>query len=340
MSDFPPFVPHLLLRTVHLQTVLSPHLPGQLRPYRAEQHIVALPDGDKIVLHDDRPPQWKPGHRVALLLHGVTGCHGSPYLVRLAGKMNDAGIRTFRMDMRGCGAGKELAQHPGHAGRSEDARACVEQIAQLCPRSACSIIGFSLGGNIALKLLGEAGADLPGNLDSGVSVSAPIDLVTCGQNIDAGLTSIYSKKFARVLTQFVKDRLEFMPAAREINLRPTPRSIVEFDNRVTAPLSGFENVWDYYRQCSSAPLLSNIAAPTLIITSADDSMIPVCMFEQASVSSAVRLVITPHGGHVGFYGARSSDPDRWWIDWRIIDWMQWHHSQAADRTNLAGDITV
>lgn len=340
MSDFPPFVPHFFLRTVHLQTVFSPHLPGQLRPYRAQQHIVVLPDEDKVVMHDDCPPQWEPGDRVALLLHGVTGCHGSPYLVRLAGKLNDVGVRTFRMDMRGCGAGMKLAQHPGHAGRSEDARACVEQLAQLCPHSPCSIVGFSLGGNIALKLLGEAGSDLPGNLDSGVAVSAPIDLVACGRNIDRGWNAFYSRKFAHVLTQFVKDRLEFMPAAREINLRPAPRSIVDFDNRVTAPLSGFEGVWDYYRQCSSAPLLSNIATPTLVITSADDSMIPVTMYERASVSRTVKLVITSHGGHVGFYAARNSDPDRWWIDWRIIDWMQSQHSAALHSTNLAGDITV
>ena len=131
-----------------------------------------------------------------------------------------------------------------------------------------------------------------------------------------------------------------MPAAREINLRPAPRSIVDFDNRVTAPLSGFEGVWDYYRQCSSAPLLSNIATPTLVITSADDSMIPVTMYERASVSRTVKLVITSHGGHVGFYAARNSDPDRWWIDWRIIDWMQSQHSAALHSTNLAGDITV
>lgn len=322
MSAFPPFIPHPLITTGHLQTVCSPYLPGQSRPYQAKQHVVELPDSDRVVLHDDCPADWNPGDRVALLLHGVTGCHGSPYLVRLAAKLNDVGVRTFRMDMRGCGAAMKLAQQPGHAGRSEDARACLERIDEVCPQSPCTIVGFSLGGNIALKLLGESGAQPPANLDSGVAVAPPIDLVCCGENIDRGLNTVYSRKFARVLTRFVKDRRNFMPAVRDINLAPAPRSIVDFDDRVTAPLSGFRDVWDYYRQCSSAPLLQNVNVPTLIVASKDDPVVPATMFKRAVLSNSVNLVLTERGGHVGYYGVRNDDPDRWWVDWRIVDWIQ------------------
>jgi len=322
MTDFAPFTPHPLLRSGHQQTIFTSYFRGRLPPYRAAPHFVDLPDGDQIVLHDDCPREWRAGERVALLLHGVAGCHGSPYLVRVAAKLNEVGVRTFRMDLRGCGAGMKLAQQIGHAGRSEDARAAAAFLADLCPHSPCTIIGFSMGANITLKLLGECHADWPENLDSGVAIAPPIDLVCCGQNIDRGFNRVYSRKFASLLYNFVQQRREFMPRLRELNLRPIPRSIVDFDNRVTAPLSGYHDVWDYYRQASSAPSLRNVRVPTLIITARDDAVIPIRMFERADFSAATQLVVTQYGGHVAFYGRRSSDPDRWWIDWRIIEWMR------------------
>ncbi|MBP88195.1 MAG: alpha/beta hydrolase [Planctomycetaceae bacterium] len=328
MIDAPPFKPFLFLRSGRAQTLVAQYIPGQSRPYQAKRHIVDLPDGDKIVLHDDCPAEWKPGERATLLLHGVTGCHGSPYLVRIAGKLNDAGVRTFRMDMRGCGAGMKLAQHPGHAGRSEDARAAVEAIHELCPRSPCTIIGFSLGGNIALKMLGESGSQPPANLDSGIAIAPPIDLVCCGENIERGFNRVFSRNFASALVRFVQDRREFMPGLANIQLAPAPRGIVDFDDRVTAPLSGFDGVWDYYRQCSALPRLNEIGIPTLIITSHDDPVIPFEMFERAELSPTTTLLATPQGGHVGYYAARGPDPDRWWLDWRIIEWIR-----AQDRSN-------
>lgn len=329
----PPFEPFLLLTSGRAQTIFTQYLPGQSRPYQARQHVVDLPDGDQIVLHDDCPTDWKPGDRVALMLHGVTGCHGSPYLVRIAGKLNDTGVRTFRMDQRGCGAGMKLAQHPGHAGRSEDASAAIEALHELCPQSPCSIIGFSLGGNITLKLLGESGSQPPANLDSAVAVAPPIDLVCCGENIDRGFNRIISRTFARTLLRFVRERRQFIAGLSDVKLAPAPRSVVDFDDRVTAPLSGFDSVWDYYRKCSSLPRLNEIALPTLIITAQDDPVIPFEMFERADLSRTTTLVATPQGGHVAHYAARGSDPDRWWLDWRIIEWIrhQGKNGQSSGR---------
>jgi predicted alpha/beta-fold hydrolase len=222
----------------------------------------------------------------------------------------------------------KLAQHPGHAGRSEDARAAVEAIHELCPRSPCTIIGFSLGGNIALKMLGESGSQPPANLDSGIAIAPPIDLVCCGENIERGFNRVFSRNFASALVRFVQDRREFMPGLANIQLAPAPRGIVDFDDRVTAPLSGFDGVWDYYRQCSALPRLNEIGIPTLIITSHDDPVIPFEMFERAELSPTTTLLATPQGGHVGYYAARGPDPDRWWLDWRIIEWIR-----AQDRSN-------
>ena len=109
------------MRGGHLQTIAAGYLPGHKFPYQAVQHTVVLPDGDAIILHDDCPPAWTPSDRVALLIHGLAGCHESPYMVRIAGKLNAIGVRTFRMDLRRSGAGWRLARFPYHAGRSLDA---------------------------------------------------------------------------------------------------------------------------------------------------------------------------------------------------------------------------
>ena len=321
--DVPPFIPHPMLFSGHAQTIASAYLTGHSRSYRATQHHVDLGDGDRIVLHDDRPDCWQQQDRVALFLHGVSGSHGSPYMVRVGGKLNDIGVRTFRMDMRGCGAGAKLAQHPGHAGRSEDARAAILKILELCPEAPLTFVGFSMGGNISLKLAGELGPQRLANLDSVVAVAPPIDLVVCGHNIDAGWNRIYSRNFSRRLIRFIRAQREQMPRLADLSLRPIPTSVVEFDDRFTAPLSGFRDVWDYYTQSSALPRLNAIGLPTLIVTAEDDPVIPIEMFQRADLSPTTELLLTKQGGHVAHIArSQGADADRWWMDWRVIDWIK------------------
>jgi len=323
MMDAPRFIPHPMLPSGHMQTIAAGYITGHSRPYRAAQYQVDLGDGDRIVLHDDRPECWQPQDRVALFLHGVSGCHGSPYMIRIGGKLNDVGVRTFRMDMRGCGAGARLAQHPGHAGRSEDARAAILKIHELCPSAPLTIIGFSMGGNISLKLAGEVGHQQLGNLDSVVAVAPPIDLVLCGENIEVGLNRIYSRSFSRRLFRFIHAQREQMPRLAELSLRPTPTSVVDFDNRFTAPLSGFRDVWDYYAQSSAMPRMNDITLPTLIVTAEDDPVIPAKMFQRAVLSPSTELLLTEQGGHCAHIArSRGDDLDRWWMDWRVVDWIR------------------
>ena len=113
-----------------------------------------------------------------------------------------------------------------------------------------------------------------------------------------------------------------MPRIAELKLRPYPKGIVEFDNRFTAPLSGFRDVTDYYTQSSAIQLLDNIVLPTLIITAKDDPVIPFGMFVQTTLSPSTQLVTTEHGGHVAHIAkSKGVDPDRWWMDWRVVDWI-------------------
>jgi len=349
MSSFPHFRPHPLIRGGHLQTIVGCYLPWQRINYGATQHHVALPDGDKIALHDDLPASggergqgtgdsgqdWRPGDSIVLLLHGLGGCHQSGYMQRCAVKLTARGYRTFRMDLRGYGAGFPLARHPVHAGRSEDAAAVLNYVIDLCPDSPIHLVGFSMGANIVLKLAGELGPLAPGNLASVMAVAPPIDLLECSRNMQRPLNRFYDRKFVNALLKHIELRKVHVPGALHRPLDPPPRRLIEFDNRFTAPLAGFADAEDYYIRASSGALLRHIAVPTLILTAANDPIIPVGPFETASYSPTTKLLITPCGGHLGFIARRGSDPDRRWLDWRVVEWIESQPREQSAGTSPA-----
>jgi predicted alpha/beta-fold hydrolase len=333
--SFPPFRPHPLLLGGHVQTVAGVFLPGPSHRYRARRHCVALSDGDQIVLHDDCPPDWRAGDRVALLIHGLAGCHESRYMQRIADKLAWRGVRPFRMDLRGCGAGVGLSRLPYHSGRSDDAAAAIHALAQIAPDSPVTLVGFSLGGNITLKLAGEL-ADRPcGNLDSTMAVCPPVDLAACSRHIRKRSNRLYDRYFVNLLIRQVEERRRHVPQAPTSRFARLPRSLWEFDNGFTAIVWGFGTADNYYAQASSLPLLSEIRLPTLILSAHDDPMIPPQVLQNASLPPSVRLHMTDCGGHLGFVGRRGPDADRRWMDWRVVDWVL-----TSDRRVSPPDVTT
>ena len=322
MLDLPPFKVHPFLRTAHLQTVIAPYLPFRQTPYAAKQHVVVLADGDRVVLHDDVPRQWQPGGHVALLVHGLGGSYQSGYVARAAAKLSHLGVRAVRMDLRGCGAGYQLARKPVHAGRSDDVAAALACIRKLCPASPIVVVGYSMGGNLVLKMAGEFGENVPAQLDSIVSIAPPLDLHACSKHLRSGVNRIYDKHYVWRCIRAVERRLRHMPTALHRNLWPRPRSLREFDNMFTAPLGGFRDADDYYEQSSARRVVPNIRVPTLILAAADDPIVPVSGFEQIAYPDCVHVRLAAAGGHMGFFGRAGSDPDRRWMDWRVVDWVK------------------
>ncbi len=317
--ELPPFRPIRFFRNGHMQTILGAYCPARTPRYTAVRHETKLNDGDRVLLHDDLPASWNPGDPVVLLVHGLSGSHASPYVGRTAAKLNARGIRTFRMDLRGCGAGRNLAVRPLHAGRSEDAAAALATIASLCPGSPIDAVAFSMGANILLKMAGEMDANAPEYVRTIIAVAPPVDLAITCQNLSIGWNAMYDRSFVRALLRHIENRHDELPNAEPIRLSRRPRRVYEFDDWVTAPLSGFAGADDYYTQASSAPYLPNIHVPTLILAAADDPLVPVRMFEQCSLSPSVELHVTEYGGHVGYVGIAGCDPDRRWLEWRIVE---------------------
>jgi predicted alpha/beta-fold hydrolase len=232
---------------------------------------------------------------------------------RTAAKLCARGVRSFRMDMRGLGAARGLARRPAHAGRIEDAVAALETMATLCPRSHVTLVGFSMGGNIALGTLAKSRPSV-GNLERGIAISPPSDLSACCRALREGVTRLYDRYLARFLVRKWTDMGGALNGA-------VPRSIYDFDEQITAPQSGFRDAEDYYRQASSGPLIRDIEAPTIIVAARDDPMIPVdtiCQFERPA---NVALYITDGGGHLGYIASRRHVPDRRWLDEQIVRWV-------------------
>jgi uncharacterized protein len=319
LNSLPAFRPHPLVRGGHAQTLAGFYLPGNGK-YQAKPHRLTLADGDIIVLHDDCPPAWKPGDRVVLLMPGLAGCHRSGYLVRTAAKLNSRGVRTFRLDHRGWGAGAGLARHPFHAGRSGDVLAALWFLAELCPSSPLAVVGFSLSGNVALKTLGELAGKLPIQLDKAAALTPPVDLSACADWMERPANRFYNRYMVGCLLRHLRENRRGLAASNGHSVK-SPKTLRAFDDLYTAPAGGFASVEDYYARSSSGQFLAKIEIPTLIVAAADDPMIPIASFDNLALSSHVHPHIVQSGGHLGFIGRQGQDPDRRWLDWRIVDWI-------------------
>ena len=224
--------------------------------------------------------------------------------------------------MRGCGAGEDLARGTTHCGRWADAAAAIEFVAQAAPASPTALVGFSLGGTIALNFAGRIGGGV----------------VRQSGRRDGGLCA------DRSALREAEVRYAGRPAVRSVLRRLVVEKVVAADARagrivggrlvasarggcgssmrsITAPLAGFASVDDYYTRTSPGPRLSAIRVPTTILAAADDPVVPTGPLERARRGTAVEVFVTQHGGHLGYVGRRNGDPDRRWLDWRVVEWV-------------------
>lgn len=311
---------------------------GRKSQYTAVKHLVHLKDGDRLVIHDDRPEQWREGDRIAILFHGLCGCHLSPYVVRSSVRLREAGIRTIRVDMRGFGDSMLISKSHLHGGCYPDAISVIDFVHQLSPLSRISLIGFSIGGNIILKTLGVWGDESHDNVDSAVAVSPPIDLVHCSWNLRQRGNRIYETYFMNRLKTQLSKRRKLVKDLVDNQITPLPTRMIHWDDQFTAPCWGYRGAREYYEDASSAPVLDRISVPTVILTAEDDPVVPFAMFGEHSMSNYVELVSTRRGGHLGFIGQADVDPDRHWMDWRIQQWITSLDGEFAAKRQLRPTI--
>jgi predicted alpha/beta-fold hydrolase len=313
------FRPLPLLGNPHVQTLLGHLLPAPAVRLLTRRHLVWLPDGDALVLHDTVPPGWQAGAPIGVVVHGLSGSHSSSSVRAVAAYLLERGARVIRLDQRGAGAGLPLARRFYHAGRSDDLRAALEEIHGWCPASPLLLAGISLGGNVSLKLAGEA-ADRPvPGLAKVAVVAPPIDLARSLAMLSHRQNRLYESHFVAELVMDAEKRQRHYPDLPPLRL-PRRLTMRIFDELYTAPRSGFRDADDYYHRASSAPLIARIAVPTLILTARDDPFVAVEPFDQLTPPANITLRILPRGGHVGFIGLDGAGGIRW-AERRLADWL-------------------
>lgn len=323
------FRPHPLLANPHVQTIMAVHWPRRVAPYVATQHRVLLDDGDQIVLHEDKPAVADEATPSVLLVHGLSGSYQSNYMTRMAEKLAARGYRVFRADMRGCGASEGLARRPSHCGLSSDVASAIHAVAELYCDSPLSLIGYSLGGSLSLNMLADAGEMRVGNLEKTLVVCPPVDLISCERHFRTSLGRWYDRFFVREIWQQAVRRWHCFPDIAPASIPRRPPKLRDIDELIVAPSGGFSSAEHYYRETQPGPRLASIRQPTTIVFSKDDPIVPCAPLFEYALSDSIETILTTHGGHLGFLGARGVDCDFRWLDWRIIEWLEQPHKRQT-----------
>lgn len=321
------FHPWFWLRNPHAQTILAMYWKGSAFPFVSVRRRLQLDDGDQLVLHDTTPSDWKLGNPIAVLLHGLGGCHRSGAIVRMARILCRQGVRAVRLDLRGTGAGFRLARGCYNAGCSDDVRAVLRAFHRLAPSSPLWLIGISLGGNVALKLAGEPTAQPVSTLSQVAVMAPPVDLEACMTLLTQPRNRIYERHFVRALIGEARRRARLFPDPPLPNF-PKPTTLRMFDELYTAPRAGFRNAADYYARSSANQFVSRIRVPTLILAARDDPFVDPRPIEALRRFNNVEICLTDHGGHTGFLG-KDGAGGVCWGEHAMVNWLLRAGSQSC-----------
>ncbi|RUR10644.1 hydrolase [Legionella septentrionalis] len=315
------FKPAWWLANPHLQTIYPTLLRRRQVPkLRREQ--IELPDGDFLDLAwaDAELTQDAP---LVILLHGLGGGLNSAYAGGLLATFNQCGWRAVLMHFRGAGSEPNRLPRAYHSGDTEDVAYFLKLLTNREPHSKKAIVGVSLGGNVLLKWLGEAGVH--SLVCAGVAVSVPFQLRVAADRMNQGLARIYQAYLLRQMRQIfarkMQDDARNLPEA--FNNLQACHCFWTFDDQITAPLHGFANVHDYYRIASSRQYLHKITTPTLIVHALDDPfMSPEVLPASSELSKAVTLELSEKGGHVGFIAGAMPGNPVYWLEKRIPEFLR------------------
>jgi predicted alpha/beta-fold hydrolase len=320
------FQPHRIFRNGHAQTIAAYLWPRRFRfaSERDQERLFDVAPGVKVLAHcrwqDD--PHTSP---TIVAWHGIEGSTSSNYMQAMADKGFRAGFNVIRVNFRNCGGTEHLTSTIYHGGLSADLGAVVKELIEEDSLSRMVLVGFSLGGNLVLKLAGEYADKPPPEILAICAVSPSVDLSSSADMIVKRSNWIYHQDFVRRLKQRIRTNHKLYPELYDLTGLDEVRTLKEFDDRFTARAHSFAGADDYYFRSSSIRVIDQIRIPTLIIHAEDDPFIPVePLLEPAVANNPYILLIAPkRGGHVAFISAdRKADEDRFWAENRIVEFCK------------------
>lgn len=313
------FKPAWWLKNSHLQTIWPALCRPNVKDLNLKRERVELPDGDFIDL------DWASNEGdgpIILILHGLEGSIDSHYAKSLLKRFTDHGWRGAFMHFRGCSGEPNRLARGYHSGETGDVEFVVRQVREREPNVRMAVVGISLGGNVLLKWLGET-AEQPQLVDAAIAVSVPFELHKAATRMQQGFSRFYQWYFMKCLRERLVEKFQVTVSPVNPDVLHELRNMFEFDDKVTAPLHGFNGVDDYYTTSSSRQYLGRIKVPTLIMHAKDDPFMSSDVIpEPHELSSSIILEVSDHGGHVGFVGGKYPWRPEYWLDQRIPDFLK------------------
>jgi uncharacterized protein len=319
----PEFEPHRLIRSGHAQTLAAAFLPRRFDLPPAEKRLFRVdPETQLLALC-----HWQPGSGkevpVMVIVHGLEGSSDSNYVLGIAEKAFHRGFHVLRMNQRNCGGSEQLTPTLYNSAMSGDYRAVLEEFGNVDGFERIFFVGYSMGGNLVTKMAGEYGAHAPSAL-RGICVVCPsLDLAACADALERRENFFYQRHFvAGLLERYARKQSLFPQRYRKDGLGLI-RTVREFDEAIIAPQFGYRDADDYYEQASAKQVVANVRVPMLLITAEDDPFIPYASFLAAKINenSAIRFVVTQHGGHCAFI-SKHAGAERFWAEQRVIEFCE------------------
>ena len=336
----------------HAQTIFGGVLRG-IRPIRYVRERLDTPDGDFLDLDWAEPIPRSSRHTsptasssrrtspipnssretrpIVVLLHGLEGCSESGYMIEAARACTEAGLRAVALNFRGRSGTPNRLPRAYHAGETGDLAHVLEELRRREPGAPLAALGFSLGGNVLLKYLGERGNPAGPALRAAAAVSVPFDLAASTSRMERGMGRLYTRLFLRSLRNGVRAKAAAMPVPYDRDAALEARTLRAFDDAVVAPLHGFRDAADYYAQSSSKRYLEAIRVPTLLLQARDDPFQPASFELQLSMRGNrwLRPGFVESGGHVGFVEGHAPWAARFWAEAEAVRFLATH--LLADR---------
>lgn len=317
------FIPHRVFQRGDTQTLAAFLWPLRARDLTGdEERLFQVAPGNQVLARC----RWQPDraeHPTLVMWHGMEGSTESAYMVSTADKAFRVGFNVVRVNVRNCGGTEHLSPTLYHGGLTHDARVVIEELIKIDHLPRLFIAGFSLGGNMVLKLAGEYGDNPPAEVLGFCAISPSVDLRASTLRMAQRRNWIYHQKFLSRVKNRIRVKKKLFPELYDISGLGDIHTIEEFDDRFVAPAFGFADARDYYARASSLPLIKHIRVPTLIIHAKDDPFIPFAPLRDPSVAANryVILVAPDRGGHVAFLSANPGE-DRFWAENRLVDFCR------------------
>ncbi|HWZ25963.1 MAG TPA: alpha/beta fold hydrolase [Verrucomicrobiae bacterium] len=314
------FEPHPVLRGAHMMTVAPVFWPRTFSLPQPEDRLFQVDPESRLLAHC----HWQPGKRsdapVIVIVHGLEGSSNSDYSRGIAEVAFKRGYNAIRMNQRTCGGTESLTPTLYNSGMSSDYRAVFEELANVDGFKQIFFVGYSMGGNLVLKMASEYGDAFPQALCGICAVCPAVDLAACADALERWENQVYQRHFVVSLMNRYRRKAMTMPKRYVSNKLPLVRTVRQFDDVITAPIFGYHDAREYYEAASAKRILAQLRVPTLLITAKDDPFVPYASILAAGAENnpAIQLVAPEHGGHCAFISNKTG-PARFWAEQSVVN---------------------